>query len=134
MSPKISQMKNEMYWLNKPHFNQGLQLGGRRMSLFDELTQGLAEAIDYDKEDISNVRLKNVYIEKVPTFNKSEVKRIRTNIGMTQKNFALIVGVSSKTVEAWESGKNIPSGSASRVLEIIAKDPVILEKAKIVSK
>lgn len=104
------------------------------MTLFDELNQGLTEAIHYAKGNTSNIRLKNVYIEQPPLLNKTDVKRIRTNIGMTQRNFALIIGVSPKTVEAWESGKNIPSGSASRVLELIDKDPVVLERTQVVSK
>jgi len=104
------------------------------MSLFDELKQSMTEAIKYAKGDTTKARLKHVFIEEVPLLDKSEVKAIRTNLGMTQKNFALIVGVSLKTVEAWESGKNSPSGSASRVMEIIAKDPVVLERTHVVSE
>ena len=33
-------------------------------------------------------------------------------------------GVSIKTVEAWEAGKNIPSGPSSRLLELIDKGEV----------
>lgn len=104
------------------------------MSLFDELNQSMIEAIDYAEGDTSKVRLKNVFIEEVPLLNKADVKAIRKNLRMTQKNFALIVGVSLKTVEAWESGKNSPSGSASRIMEIIAKDPVVLERTHVVSE
>lgn len=103
------------------------------MSLFDELNQSMVEAIDYAKGDTTKARLKSVFIEEVPSLNKADVKAIRTNLRMTQKNFALIVGVSLKTVEAWESGKNSPSGSASRIMEIIAKDPVVLERTHVVS-
>lgn len=104
------------------------------MSLFDELNHSLIEAIDYAKGDNKKARLKSVFIEEVPLLNKADVKAIRTNLRMTQKNFALIVGVSQKTVEAWESGKNSPSGSASRIMEIIAKDPVVLERTHVVSQ
>ncbi len=33
--------------------------------------------------------------------------------------FAQYLGVSPKTVEAWEAGKNKPSGSSSRLLELL---------------
>lgn len=104
------------------------------MSLFDELNHSVIEAIEYAKGDNKKGRLKSVFIEEVPLLNKADVKAIRTNLRMTQKNFALIVGVSQKTVEAWESGKNSPSGSASRIMEIIAKDPVVLERTHVVSQ
>lgn len=42
---------------------------------------------------------------------------------MTQVVFAKYMGVSVKTVEAWESGRNHPDGAASRLLSITQKDP-----------
>ena len=37
----------------------------------------------------------------------------------TQKNFAFVLGVSPKTVEAWESGRNTPQGTAQRFLQLL---------------
>jgi len=39
--------------------------------------------------------------------------------------------VSKKTIEVWEAGRNVPSGSASRLVEIIDKDKGILERERI---
>lgn len=41
---------------------------------------------------------------------------------MTQSVFAAYMGVSKKTVEAWEGGRTHPSGSAFRLLEMLASD------------
>ena len=41
---------------------------------------------------------------------------------MTQAVFANYMGVSSKTVEAWEKGTNHPTGSACRLLDILSSD------------
>ena len=38
---------------------------------------------------------------------------------MYQKAFASYMGVSDKTVEAWEAGTNHPSGAASRLLNMM---------------
>ena len=38
---------------------------------------------------------------------------------MSQKAFAGYLGVSPKTVEAWEAGTNQPSGAASRLLSMM---------------
>ncbi len=38
------------------------------------------------------------------------------------------MGVSDKTVEAWEAGTNHPSGAASRLLSMIEKDKELIIK------
>lgn len=90
------------------------------MSLFYEsLKIGLEEAIAYEKGNKSVGRSQIISIAPVPEYKKDDVKNIRINLGLTQRNFAMIVGVSYKTVEAWESGKNTPSGSSSRLLQFL---------------
>ena len=46
-------------------------------------------------------------------------KEIRKKAGMTQTVFASYMGVSKKTVEAWESGRTHPTGPAFRLLDIL---------------
>ena len=53
---------------------------------------------------------------------------------MTQYIFAGAMGVSQKTVEAWEAGRNVPNGPASRMLSMLKSDPDLLEKYHIVTK
>ena len=47
---------------------------------------------------------------------------------MSQRVFAGYLGVSDKTVEAWESGVNHPSGAASRILRMIEMDKELTTK------
>lgn len=61
-------------------------------------------------------------------FDAADIKKIRNDIGMTQVVFASILGVSKKTVEAWEAGRNKPDGPARRLLAMMQKDPTILDK------
>ena len=51
---------------------------------------------------------------------------------MTQATFAEAIGVSVKTVEAWEAGTNKPIGIARRFLSVIKSDPEIFTKSNIV--
>ena len=83
-------------------------------SLFNDIAQGLKEAIAYERGELDarSVRISCRFSEP-PEWTAEEIKRIRLPIPM---------GVSVKTVEAWENGRNHPSGSAARLMQIIAKD------------
>ena len=89
--------------------------------LFNDLVTGLNEAIEFEKGK-GKARTHTFIIEPVKRYNKNEIKEIRTHAGMTQAVFADYMGVSSKTVEAWEKGTNHPTGSACRLLDILSSD------------
>ena len=57
---------------------------------------------------------------------------MRLELGLSQSVFADVLGVSKKTVEAWKSGRNVPSGAACRLLEVIRNDKALLKRDKIV--
>lgn len=66
-------------------------------------------------------------------YEACEIKEIRNSLGMTQAVFALFMGVSKKTVEAWESGRNMPDGPARRLLAMVQADPEIPARYGIVT-
>ena len=76
-------------------------------SLFEDLKEGLQEAIEFEKGRIS-AKKTTYMIAPVKEFNPSEIRTIRTAAGMTQTIFACYMGVSKKTVEAWEAGRSHP--------------------------
>ena len=88
-------------------------------SLFDDLSEGLQQAIDYEK-GIESAKTTTFYISPVKQYNKTEVRTIRLRAGMTQSVFADYMGVSKKTVEAWECGRTHPTGSACRLMEVLS--------------
>lgn len=92
------------------------------MSLFDEIKTGLNEAIEYEKGNLK-AKTTTISIEPVGVFTSSEIKSIRNSTGLTQNLFAKYMGVSIKTVEAWEAGRNHPDGAACRLLYLTQKDP-----------
>ena len=87
--------------------------------LFDDLRQGLQEAIDYEK-GMGPAKVRTYTIEPVKKLSHYEIKKIRNKVGMTQKTFADCMGVSCKTVEAWERGSTHPTGPACRLLWILS--------------
>ena len=87
-------------------------------SLFDDLTTGLQQAIDYEK-GAGKAKTRTLMIDPVKKYSNDEIKAIRNKAGMTQAVFANYMGVSKKTVEAWELGRTHPTGPAYRLLDIL---------------
>ena len=85
---------------------------------FDELMTGLNEAVEIERGNLKG--RKTVYeIQPVKKYNNTQIREIRTSIGMTQGLFADYMGVSIKTVEAWEKGTNHPTGTACRLISLL---------------
>ena len=95
-------------------------------SVYESIMAGLNEAIDDAQSEKPILKRQKVTVEPVKVFEAEEVKNIRKSTGMSQKIFASYMGVSNKTVEAWESGTNHPSGAASRLLSMIEKDKNVI--------
>ena len=92
---------------------------------FDQLTESLGQAIAY-KKGKRNAARTTVRALDLPQFKAEDVVAIRRKLELTQKSLAAVVGVSPRTVEAWEAGANAPSGAASRLLYLLGKDKSVL--------
>lgn len=56
----------------------------------------------------------------------SHVARVRLNTGLSQAEFAAVLGVSKRTLEQWEQGRREPSGAARTLLRIAERHPEVL--------
>lgn len=56
-------------------------------------------------------------------FSPIDVKRLRSNLGMSQKEFASAFGISVSTLRHWERGDRVPHGPALVLLNIVEKEP-----------
>lgn len=90
-------------------------------SLFDDLKQGLEEAIAYEKGR-GKAQVKTYMIMPVKEYTNKEIREIRMKAGMTQSVFAAYMGVSKKTVEAWECGRTHPTGPVFRLLDVLTAE------------
>ncbi len=88
------------------------------ISLFEDLKEGLQEAIDFEKGN-GEAKTTTYIIEPVRSYSNVEIKAVRNKAGMTQAVFANYLGVSKKTVEAWELGRTHPTGPANRLIEML---------------
>lgn len=103
------------------------------MNVYDSIIKGLNEAVEFEK---GNVKAKTsmLSVAPLPDIKSDDIKNIRRSLDMTQMIFAAVMGVSVKTVEAWEAGTNTPSGTARRMLFLLKSDPKIPEKYHFLSR
>lgn len=101
------------------------------MSFYDDLMASLNEVLEY-QDGKPTARSHRVVVAEVPDISAIEIKELRQSLNMTQKMFACVLGVSNKTVEAWEKGTNIPSGTARRMMSLLQVDKTIPERYNLV--
>ena len=100
------------------------------MNVYESIMQGLTEVLDYQQGKVKARRTK-LTIKPVDTFNNDDIKQIRQRTGLSQVVFAGSLGVSPKTVEAWENGRNKPDGASRRLLEIVRDDPTFIKRFQV---
>jgi len=54
------------------------------------------------------------------------ISAVREKTGLSQANFARLLGVSVRTLQEWEQGRRAPSGAARTLLMIAARNPRVL--------
>ena len=71
--------------------------------------------------------------EKEPSrlfhLDRLDIKRIREGYGLTQAEFAAMLGISVRTLRNWEQGRRVPEGPAMVLLQVAAKHPEVLLQA-----
>ena len=60
---------------------------------------------------------------RVFEMNPPEIKQIRSTLHVSQREFALMIGVSIRTLQNWEQGRRKPEGPAKALLRIASKNP-----------
>lgn len=105
-----------------------------KLNTYKSIVKGLNEAIEYEKGNLENVRKKKYRIIPPANYESEDIREIRNKLNMSQRIFAELMGISVKTVEAWESGRNTPSGPAQRMLGLFKEDSTLADKFVLVKE
>jgi putative transcriptional regulator len=60
---------------------------------------------------------------RVVDVKPADVRSIRRKLGLSQSEFALMIGVSVSTLQNWEQGRRRPEGPAQALLRVAASNP-----------
>jgi len=82
---------------------------------FDKLVCSIKEAGEIKAGRMAPVRLHEI---KPP-----DIKLVRKKLDVSQNEFALMIGVSVRTLQNWEQGRRKPDGPAKTLLHIAAINP-----------
>ena len=95
----------------------------QNIDFFSGIMAGLEEALAYEKGSAKAATF--VRKRSLPDVDVSEVRK---TLDLSQKAFASVLGVSPRTVEAWESGKSNPSPTARNLIFLISQDHTLISK------
>ena len=62
-------------------------------------------------------------------FSPLDIKKIRKNLNKSQREFALLIGISVSTLQNWEQGRRRPEGPARALLKVALENPEAVSKA-----
>lgn len=114
--------------MSEPIFKSSLSMeeieaNFKDVDFFSGVIEGLEEALAYKRGKASSETIARK--RALPTVN---IKEMRLSLGMTQRTFAEMLGVSRRTVEAWESGKSTPTPTAKKLMYLIQEDHSLVQK------
>ena len=98
------------------------KLTGRALARFEARRDVWQEVLDGVRE-IKAGRGKRSKVEP-----RSTILRTRLKSGLTQAQFAVLLGVSKRTLEQWEQGRREPSGAAKTLIRVAELHPEILRE------
>jgi len=84
-------------------------------TLFDDLQQSLKEAAAIRRGALAPARATEMAVP--------DAKSIRSKIGLSQTEFAQLIGVKVATLRNWEQHRRQPTGAAAALLTIVEKEP-----------
>ena len=87
---------------------------------FRELLGSIEEMKAYERGEIE------IPAERIHFVGEPDPREVRKKMGLSQEDFAHVLGISVRTLQNWEQGRRDPTGPAMKLLRIAAVRPDIL--------
>lgn len=75
-------------------------------------------------QSVKQMRLRQA--ARVTTVKLPAAAEARAKTGLSQQDFANLLGISARTLQDWEQGRREPTGAAKTLLRVAASHPKIL--------
>jgi putative transcriptional regulator len=98
------------------------KLTGRALARFEARRDVWQEALEGVRE------IKRGHGRRRQVETRSPIVRARLKSGLTQTQFAALLGVSKRTLEQWEQGRRQPSGAAKTLIRVAELHPDVLRE------
>ena len=99
------------------------------MAKSDKELEKMEEGRDIWQEVLDGVREIQAGKGKKASVSLPVAARVRKASGLSQAEFAEILGVSVRTLQDWAQGRRNPSGAAATLLKIAEKNTTLLREA-----
>jgi putative transcriptional regulator len=91
---------------------------------FDDLLRSIDEMKAHQRGE------RDLPAEHIHFVEEPDPRKIRARMGLSQDDFAHLLGISVRTLQNWEQGRRAPTGPAMKLLRIAERHPeVLLEMA-----
>ena len=85
--------------------------------------KAFAELVSSVQDMGRHMRDEKVAGARVIKVREPNVRAIRRKSGLSQSQFAVLIGVNLRTLQNWEQGRTRPTGPARALLRIVEKNP-----------
>ncbi len=96
-----------------------------KAKLFKDMMSGFGEAVKYRRGEKARLRVAR-FSSVSPVLKPREIRKVRTTLDLSQKDFARYLGTSVACIRSWEQGTRRPQSAALRLLAIAKKKPAAL--------
>ena len=95
----------------------------KKPSVADDIRASLEEAVRWARGEKTGAIVHTV------TPSDTDAREARHKLGLSQREFAAVIGTGVGTVRKWELGTRRPSGAARTLIEVIKREPKAVRRA-----
>ena len=88
--------------------------------------EAVKDALYPKMNGVVSKRNHSLSVNPLKNMTAEDIKTLRKSLKLSISVFSSVLGISNKTLEAWEAGTNKPSGPALRLMNMMKTNPDFL--------